>query len=105
MLISFSSILVLPLLLLPRLLQAGGSGANSAAMTTIMTTWYPLVTTGVALLLNLGKNIAFIAWARRQLYTSFREQAVRSLSPIKVVLPPPVPTPPRVPTPSVVATK
>ena len=105
MLISFSSILVLPLLLLPRLLQAGGSGANSAAMTTIMTTWYPLVTTGMALLLNLGKNIAFTAWARRKLYTSFREQAVRSLSPVKMALAAPVPVSPRVPAPPVVIGK
>ena len=92
MAIGFGSLL----LMFSRLLQnALGTGLN-----TILATWYPLISVGFSLLLFVGKDLAFLFWARGRLYGRFREQAVRSLNPggfaatpvpvVKIVAPPPV---------------
>jgi hypothetical protein len=78
MLIGLSSLVLIPLMLLPQLLKASGVNTNSATMTAIMSTWYPMISVGLGLLLNVGKNMGFLYWARARLYGSFREQAVRS---------------------------
>ena len=67
---------------------------TTTAATTTMMIWYPLITAGVAMALSLVKDIGFIVWARKKLYFSFREQAVRSTAgPVRFAVPPPLPRP------------
>ena len=80
--VSFTSMLIVPLLLFSNLIK----GLPSA--TSQMMVWYPLLFLGLATTLYLIKDIVFLLWARRKLYSEFREQAVRSVSPI---LPLPLP--------------
>jgi hypothetical protein len=59
--------------------------------------WYPLITIALTGVLTVAKDIVFFVWARRKLYGSFREQAIRSISPALPVPPvvlPNVPEPP-----------
>jgi hypothetical protein len=61
--------------------------------------WYPLIISGLATVLSLGKDAAFVFWSRRKLYQEFRERAVQAVAPIRSALPPPAPrvaTPPPV---------
>ena len=81
--VSFVSMLTVPLLLLPNLIR-GTSTAPSQIME-----WYPLLMAGMATMLHLIKDIAFIFWARRKLYSEFRERAAGAATPIS--LPPPLP--------------
>jgi len=92
--IAFASMLAIPLLLMPLLLRGGFSSArpNTWVASTMMV-WFPLLSVAVALSLNLAKDIGFFVWARRTLYSSFREQATRSLTPFRYVAPPLVPPP------------
>ena len=83
--VSFASVMIVPLLVLLRL----GKGVPSAM--SQMMTWYPLLASGLATVLYLTKDIVFSLWARRKLYSEFRERAVRSVSPILPALPPPLP--------------
>jgi hypothetical protein len=83
--VSFASAMMVPLLLLPRLLK----GVPSA--TSQMMTWYPLLASSLATVLYLAKDIGFSFWARRKLYSEFREQAARSVSPIRPAVPTPWP--------------
>jgi hypothetical protein len=64
----------------------------------------PLVMAGVAAVLTVAKDIGFLVWARRKLYSSFREQAIRSISPVAMT-PPPLPPlrPPPIPVQTVIA--
>jgi hypothetical protein len=58
--------------------------ATTAAVSASVGGWVtilPLVMAGVAAALNVAKDIGFLVWARRRLYSSFREQAIRSISP------------------------
>lgn len=81
--------MLVPLVLFPVLIQ-GGAGA-----TTSFTLWYPLLSTGLAACLSLGKDYFFWRWSRRKLMRDFREQATRIVAPI-VVHPPVarIPAPP-----------
>jgi len=83
--VSFASALAVPLLLLPRLLK-GASPAPSQMMV-----WYPLLITGLATVLYLAKDMAFLLWARRKLNSDFRERAVRAVMPLRVALLAPLP--------------
>jgi len=67
--------------------------------------WWPLVSAVVSTTLALIKDIAFITWSRKRLYSSFREQAARgdgqqprSLAahplPLAAPIPPVIPTQP-----------
>ena len=56
-----------------------------------MMVWYPLLSSGITTALSLTKDIGFIVWARRKLYSDFRECAVRVVSPIQWAKPPPLP--------------
>ena len=53
--------------------------------------WYPLLTVAVTTVLYLIKDIAFALWARRKLYSEFRERAAGVAAPIRPALPPPLP--------------
>ena len=82
--VSFASAMVVPLVLLPSLMK----GVSSP--TSQMMAWYPLITSGLATVLFLAKDIAFSFWARRKLYSEFRERAVQAVAPIRAVQPPPL---------------
>jgi len=84
--VSFASALAVPLVLFP--LMKGAATAPSRIMV-----WYPLITSGLATLLSLSKDIAFSLWARRKLYSEFRERATRTWAPIRLATPPPLPRP------------
>jgi hypothetical protein len=81
--ISFLSALVIPMLMLPGLMK--GASPNISALMI----WYPLVTSGLATLLYLAKNMAFILWSRRKIYAEFRICATRTVAPIRMVMAPP----------------
>src|SRR5438034_2734331 len=53
--------------------------------------WYPLLTVAVTTALYLIKDVAFSLWARRKLYSEFRERAAGVAAPIRPALPPPLP--------------
>jgi len=91
--ISFvSSVILLPLMLWPTLNQA-------LPMSPQIMTWYPLLTAGAATALCLIKDLAFSLWARRKLYSEFRERASRAGVPFPMGSPPvpPMKAPPVIP--------
>jgi hypothetical protein len=99
MAISFASALAIPLVLIPTLLKGGFTSSNlGSALASKLTGWIPLISIAASTALALGKDFGFFVWARRMLYESFREQATRSLSPLRYSAPhlvgPPIPAPP-----------
>ena len=72
--ISIGSMVLVPLMLLPRLLVGGGGPPNR------FFEWYPLLITAVATLLGLGKNAGFLLWARGRLFSRFRQRASQELA-------------------------
>lgn len=83
--LTFLSMLAVPLLLLPSLMQGGAAGP------TQMIVWFPLLASGVMAALSLAKDMGFVLWARRKLYLQFRERAPQVAAPIRPALPPPSP--------------
>ncbi len=82
--ISFASAMVTFTVLMPRMISGG------AVAGTQFIAWYPLLTTVLTALLAIAKDIGFFVWARERLYSSFREQAAKTLGQ-------PSSTPPTVP--------
>jgi len=91
----FASALAVPLLLMPAILKGGLLSSSAVPQ---MMVWVPLISIAVGALLNISKDIGFFVWSRRTLYSSFREQATRSLVPFRYVAsplaPPPIAAPP-----------
>jgi hypothetical protein len=83
----FVSSLIVPLLLLCNLIQTKTLTAPAPAFMA----WYPLLTAGLATVLSLIKDIAFFLWARRKLYSEFRERAARTGVSTMITLPLPLP--------------
>jgi hypothetical protein len=83
--VSFASAMVVPLFVWPRFTNGVAASPSS------MMVWYPLITSSVAFLLYLAKDLGFWLWSRRKLHSEFRERAVRALSPMRLPLPPPLP--------------
>jgi hypothetical protein len=50
-----------------------GTGPNFTWMA-----WWPLLSAGLAALLSIGKDVGYIVWSRKKLFTSFREQAAQT---------------------------
>ncbi len=99
MVIAFgSSSMAALLILIPRLIKPGAIGGPQ------MMVWFPLITSSLAGILALGKDVGFFFWARNRLYHSLREQATRSLAHTRVASAPPrsppVLPPPVIPVPS-----
>lgn len=84
--LAFASAIIVPLLLLPAMLRGGSLGPSR-----IM--FYPLLQSAVVTVLSLAKDVGFALWARRKLYSEFRQRAVRAVAPIRLALPPPLPRP------------
>jgi ABC-type transport system involved in multi-copper enzyme maturation permease subunit len=91
--LAFGSTMAIGLLIAPYLAR------TQTASPTFFMVWYPFISTLLMAILVLVKNIVFFIWSRKVLYTSFREQAVRSLSPV-VAIPPTIPVPPVIPSPA-----
>ena len=85
--ISFASSIMIGLLLMPYLWRRGASASTSFMV------WYPFLSTLLTGILFLAKDLVFIIWSRKVLYTSFRDYAVRSVSPPILAIPPPIPAP------------
>jgi hypothetical protein len=50
--------------------------------------WWPLLSTVIGTALAAGKDLAFILWSRKKLYSAFREQAVRNPAQPRIDVPP-----------------
>jgi len=74
---------------------------SSAILPTGWLVWWPLVTAVVSTTLALIKDIGFIVWSRKKLYSSFRERAARGVGQTGFVAPPPLPL--AIPVPPVIA--
>ena len=83
--ISFVSGILMSLVFLPRLMT-GAAGASPQFMV-----WYPLITTGVAMVISLGKDVGLVLWARRRLLAEFRQRALPWVALAPLPLPPPLP--------------
>jgi hypothetical protein len=81
--IAYASAMVVSLLMMPALLKgaSGGKGPPTGFLT-----WYPLLSAVLAGVLALAKDIAFSLWARKKLYSSFREQLVRNAPVIRAAV-------------------
>ncbi|HTL16191.1 MAG TPA: ABC transporter permease subunit [Patescibacteria group bacterium] len=82
--VSFASAIVVPVIMFSSLMK----GASTP--TSQMMFWFPQIISGVATILFLIKDIAFSFWARRKLYSEFRERAVQAVAPIRAPRPPPL---------------
>jgi len=74
--IGFASSMITMLVLLPNLIRGGATMF-----------WFSLLTSGVTVVLALIKNIAFLLWSRRKLYSEFRERAARDTGPSQLAMP------------------
>jgi hypothetical protein len=65
--------------------------------------WFPLITVAISMVLTLAKDFGFSLWARRRLYSEFREHVVEAVAPVQLPVPPriasgnPPPVIPRIP--------
>lgn len=91
--ITFGSSMAIGLLLMPYLWK------NGASSSTAFMVWYPFLSTLLTAALFLVKDVGFFLLSRKTLYSSFRVQAVRSVSPPTVAITPLISTPPVIPSP------
>ncbi len=82
----FASAMLTFAVFLPRMIS-GGSSAGTQLMA-----WYPLLSTALAAVLTIAKDIGFFVWARGKLYSSFRAQATKTFGQPPAA-PPPIPVP------------
>lgn len=82
--VSFATMLIVGLLLVPSVMRGG------PAATQQMMSWFAVLPPVVASGLNLIKDVAFTLWARRKLYSEFRERAVPIAAPVYSSPSPPV---------------
>jgi hypothetical protein len=80
--VSFVATLLVPMLLLP-LLMRGSTSPPSQLMLL-----YPLLTSMVSTALYLAKDVILTLWARKKLYSEFRERASRVASSVRPMRPP-----------------
>jgi hypothetical protein len=77
--------------------QSAFRGGSNTMMASWVNSMVPLIMTLVPAALAVLKDIFFILWTRKKLFTSFREQATRSISSPSFAVPPPLPPLPFVP--------
>jgi hypothetical protein len=82
--IGFASVMIIPLMF-------WWASVNKGNLTPQMMAWSPLLISGVAILLYLTKDLAFLLWARRKLYSELRDRAMQAVAPVRAALPPPLP--------------
>ena len=86
--ISFASMMIVPFLVIPRLMQGGTTATKNFIL------WFPLVMVGVASGLALVKDLVFVICSRRLLHSKFRERAAQAVTPIRLAAPPQINQPP-----------
>ena len=86
--ISFASWMIIMSLTMSRFFI---TGSTQSAATWRMMNWWPALFTLLAALLAIGKDIGFILWSRKQLFSRFREYASRTPGQPKFIAPPPLP--------------
>jgi ABC-type transport system involved in multi-copper enzyme maturation permease subunit len=64
---------------------------RSAGPPALFMVWYPFASVALTGLLTILKDVGFFLWARKKLYTNFREQAVRGFGVAKATVGPPPP--------------
>ncbi len=69
------------------LFMAGVMFRSGSATPSVWFTWWPLLSVVVGAGLAVAKDILFIVWSRRKLYSSFREEATRGLGQPRFVAP------------------
>ena len=79
---NFVSALAVPLLLIPRLMSGSSTSPSQ------MMVWFPLISSGMITVFCLSKDAVFVFWARRTLYSKFRERAADPLGSTRTTLPP-----------------
>lgn len=89
--ITFGSSMTIGLLVMPYMWRTGASSSAGFAI------WYPFLSGLLMAALSLAKDIGFFILSRKNLYSSFREFALRSVSPPMPAIPPPIPIPPVIP--------
>jgi hypothetical protein len=100
--ISFASSIGIMLLVMPVLMRGVVAPGQRGMPSASLMSWFPLLTVATGAALTLAKDIGFIVWARRRLYSSFREQAspgMAMLRPVPPAITPPVIPPPVIPAP------
>ena len=85
--ISFVSAFLVGLLMISAFARGGPPSAPRSML------WLPLLTSFVGTVLALAKDAGFIVWARRKLFSKFRERAAQAMAPISPRLPPLPPRP------------
>ncbi|MBI3417114.1 MAG: ABC transporter permease subunit [Verrucomicrobia bacterium] len=83
--VSFLSAMAIPLVMMLTMYKGRPTGG------TQLMEWFPVITSGLAIVMHLGKDIGFIRWSRKKLGEQFREHALRAVAPIRPPLPPPLP--------------
>ncbi len=83
--VSFAAMLAVPLLLFPRLMK------GVSTQPALITVWFTVLMSGVSTVLYLVKDAVLVLWARRKLYSEFRERAARAAGPVATAAPPPLP--------------
>ena len=104
--ITFASSIGVMVVIMPIATRGALAPGKSGMPTASVMSWFPLVAAGIGGLLTLAKDVGFIVWARRRLYSMFREQASRGMAPLRPVppaVPPPVIPPSTIPAPRPVA--
>jgi hypothetical protein len=71
--VTFVSTITVSVFMIPMMIKTTKTGAAPGFQ---LMSWFPFLIAGVALALSLGKDVAFSIWARRKLYSSFRERAL-----------------------------
>jgi hypothetical protein len=93
--ISFASSILIMAVMAPTFVKGLRPGASPRSFSWM--TWYPLIGAAVSCFLALAKDIGFILWSRKKLYSSFREQAAQTFDQRRFIAPPvlqPISAPP-----------
>jgi hypothetical protein len=89
--ITFAAGLLIPLVMFT--MVSTGISSTRGSFAVWFPTLIPLLSMALTSVLSLGKSVFFSLWARRKLYSSFRERAALSVVPVRFVAPPPLPRP------------
>jgi ABC-type transport system involved in multi-copper enzyme maturation permease subunit len=86
--------MVIGYLIVPIMSRRGASASTSFMI------WYPFMSGLLMSFLSIAKDVGFFVWSRKNLFLSFRAQAVRSISPSVLAIPPRISVPPVIPSPA-----
>src|SRR5439155_13167832 len=78
--IAFASSMLMMAIMMSKFFSTALTAGNSPGVGPTFTwiAWYPLLSAGLAAVLSITKDVGFIIWSRKKLYSSFREQAAQT---------------------------